>query len=59
MKKMINWLRSHPARLYLAVFILMILPAVLLFPLALAGGTAGMIVLLFVIILANIAILLF
>ena len=59
MKKALLRLRSHPARFYLGAFILMIVPAVLLFPLALAGGTAGMVILLVVIIFSNLAIVIF
>lgn len=59
MKKVIGWVRSHPARFYLAAFILMIVPAGLLYPQAQSGGTAGTLIFLMVIILANLAILIF
>lgn len=59
MKKVIDWVRSHPARFYLAAFILMIVPAVILYPLAQSGGSAGTVFFLMIIILANLAILIF
>lgn len=59
MKRFVNWVRSHPARFYLAVFALMILPAVSLYPLAQSGNQLGTLMLMIVIILANLAILIF
>ena len=59
MNDLIQWVRSHPARFYLAIFILLILPAIGLFPLAQADNSFGMALFMLVIVLANIAALLF
>ena len=56
MKEFIQRLRSHPARFYLVVFLLLIIPALLLYPLANAGGQGGMIFFLALIVLANTAV---
>jgi hypothetical protein len=55
MKKLSQQIRAHPARTYLALFLLMILPAVVLYPLGRSGNQVGMGVFLALIILANIA----
>jgi len=57
MKEFIQRLRSHPARFYLAVFLSLIVPAVLLYPLAESGGQGGMMFFLILIILSNTAVL--
>ena len=52
-----NWLlrmiRSHPARFYLILFIFLIIPALILYPLAQSGNQVGMGIFLALIILAN------
>ena len=55
MNKIISYLKSHPALLYLAVFLLMIIPAILLFPAAEGENQIGLIVFLGLVILANLA----
>ena len=55
MKKLVQHFRSHPARTYLALFLFMILPAVVLYPLARSGNPVGMGIFLALVILANIA----
>lgn len=57
MKQFIQRLRSHPARFYLAVFLSLIIPAVILYPLANAGEQGGMVFFLVLIILSNTAVL--
>lgn len=59
MKRIIQSIRSHPARFYLALFILLIIPALLLYPVAESGDGVGMGFLLALIILANGAALFF
>jgi NADH:ubiquinone oxidoreductase subunit 3 (subunit A) len=59
MKRIIQSIRSHPARFYLALFILLIIPALLLYPVAESGDEVGMGFLLALIILANGAALFF
>jgi hypothetical protein len=59
MKKFTQRLRSHPARTYLALFLLMILPALGLFPLARSGNQIGIGFFLVLIILANIGTIIF
>ena len=53
MKRILQNLRSHPARFYLVLFILLIIPALLLYPLAESGSQVGMGLFLFLIVLAN------
>lgn len=55
MNKLIQIIRSHPARFYLVLFLLMMLPAAILYPLAVSGNQFGMGFFLALIILANIA----
>ena len=55
MKKNIPSLKFHPAIYYLVVFLLMIIPALLLFPVAEAENQVGMIIFLGLVILANLA----
>ena len=55
MNKITAFLRSNPALYYLAVFLLMIIPALLLFPAAEAENQVGMIIFLGIVILANLA----
>jgi len=59
MKRIIQSIRSHPARFFLALFVLMIIPALALYPLAEAGDQASMGIFLALIILANGAALFF
>jgi len=58
MKKMRNLIRAHPARFYLALFTLMILPALSLYPLAASDHRVGIGIALGLIIFANAAALL-
>ena len=53
MNKIIHSLKSHPALYYLVVFLLMIIPALLLFPSAKGENQVGMIIFLGLVILAN------
>ena len=55
MKKIKTFLRSNPALFYLAVFLLMIIPALVLFPAAEGDSQAGIGILLGLVILANTA----
>ena len=55
MNKIILSLRSYPALCYLVVFLLMIIPALLLFPAAEGENQIGMIIFLGLVILANLA----
>ncbi len=55
MKKITLLLKSNPALLYLVIFLLLIVPALLLFPAAEADSQVGMAVLLSLVILANLA----
>jgi hypothetical protein len=55
MSKLIQNFRSHPARFYLALFLLMIIPAIILYPLAESGSLVGMGIFLALIIGGNIA----
>ena len=55
MNKIIHSLKSHPALYYLVVFLLMIIPALLLFPAAEGENQVGMIIFLGFVILANLA----
>jgi hypothetical protein len=59
MKKLSQYLRSNPARTYLALFLLMIGPAIVLYPLAKSGNQIGMSVFLILVILANITAVIF
>lgn len=59
MNRIIQSIRSHPARFYLALFILLIIPALVLYPLAESGSQTGMALFLALIILANAATLFF
>jgi hypothetical protein len=55
MKKITLILKSNPALLYLAIFLLLIVPALLLFPAAESDSQVGMEMLLSLVILANLA----
>lgn len=55
MKRLLGLIRSHPARSYLALFALMVVPALALYPLAESGNRPGMGFALVLIILANAA----
>lgn len=55
MNKLIQAIRSHPARFYLALFLFLIIPAIILYPLAESGSLVGMRIFLALIIGANIA----
>jgi len=55
MKNLLRVIRSHPARFFLVLFLLMILSAVLLYPLAASDSRFGMGFFLALIILANAA----
>ena len=55
MNKIILPLKSHPALYYLVVFLLMIIPALLLFPTAEGENQVGTIIFLGFVILANLA----
>jgi len=55
MNKLIQSIRSHPARFYLALFLFLIIPAIILYPLAESGSLVGMTIFLALIIGANIA----
>jgi len=55
MKKIIVSLKSDPALYYLVVFLLMIIPALLLFPAAEGENQVGLIIFLGLVILANLA----
>jgi len=55
MNKITAFLRSNPALYYLVVFLLMIIPALLLFPAAEGENQIGLIVFLGLVILANLA----
>ena len=57
MKQFIQRLRSRPSRFYFVVFLSLIIPAVLLYPMANAGEQGGMIFFLALIILSNTAVL--
>jgi NADH:ubiquinone oxidoreductase subunit 3 (subunit A) len=59
MNRIIQSIRSHPARFYLVLFILLIIPALVLYPLAESGSQIGMALFLALIILANAAALFF
>lgn len=58
MNKLIQAIRSHPARFSLALFLTLIIPAIILYPLAESGSLVGMGIFLAFIILANLAALL-
>ena len=55
MKRLLQTIRSHPARFFLILFVLLIIPALVLYPLAESGNQIGMGILLALIILANTA----
>lgn len=55
MKNIKRLVRSYPVRVYLVLFFLLIIPALVLYPLAESGSQVGMGLFLFLIILANIA----
>lgn len=55
MNKLIPFLKSRPALIYLVLFLLMIGPALLLFPAAESDSQTGMIVFSGLVILANLA----
>lgn len=55
MKNIIQLIRSYPIRVYLILFFLLIIPALILYPLAESGSQVGMGLFLVLIILANIA----
>lgn len=55
MNKIILFLKSNPALYYLVLFLLMIVPALLLFPTAEGENRVGMIIFLGFVILANLA----
>jgi len=55
MKKLTQKFRSHPARAYLALFLCLMVPAVILYPVAQSGNQVGMGFFLALIILANFA----
>ncbi len=55
MKKITTFLKSNPALFYLVVFLVMIVPALLLFPAAEGDSQAGIGILLGLVILANLA----
>jgi len=57
MNKIIHIVRSHPGRVFLILFLLLIIPALVLYSLAEAGNQAGMGITLAMIILANVAVL--
>ena len=59
MNRIIQSIRSHPARFYLVLFLLLIIPALVLYPLAESGSLVGMTLFLALIILANAAALFF
>jgi len=59
MKRIIQWVQSHSSGFYLVLFILLIVPALVLFPLAESGSSVGMVLFLALIILANAAALFF
>ena len=56
MKKIIHSLKSHPAMYYLVVFLLMVIPALLLFQAANGENQIGMVIFLGLVILANLAV---
>jgi NADH:ubiquinone oxidoreductase subunit 3 (subunit A) len=58
MKKIILFLNSRPALYYLILFLVMIVPALLLFPTAEGENQLGMIVFLGLVILANLIVVL-
>ena len=53
MNKVLQIIRSHPARFFFILFCLLIIPALVLFPMAESGSQAGMGFCLTLIILAN------
>jgi preprotein translocase subunit SecY len=55
MNKIISFLKSSPALFYLVIFLLLIMPALLLFPAAEVDSQVGMGTLLSLVILANLA----
>jgi len=55
MNKINHFLKSHPAFIYLGIFLLMTVPALLLFPAAESNSQAGMIIFSGLVILANLA----
>jgi len=55
MKKISTFLKSQPALYYLVVFLLMIIPALLLFPAAEGDNQLGLIIFLGLVVLANLA----
>lgn len=57
MNKILENIRSHPPRFFLVLFLLLMVPAVILYPLAQSGSQAGMGLCLALIILANGAVL--
>jgi len=59
MNRIIQSIRSHPARFYLVLFLLLIIPALVLYPLAESGSLVGMTLFLALIIPANAAALFF
>ncbi len=59
MKNISQKIRSHPARFYLILFLFLIIPAVVLYPLAESESQVGMGIFLALIILANLTALFF
>jgi hypothetical protein len=57
MNKILESIRSYPGRFFLILFLLLIIPAVLLFPMAQSESQTGMGICLALIILANGAVL--
>jgi hypothetical protein len=53
MNKILEIIRSHPARFFLVLFFSLIIPAVVLYPLGVRDSQTGMAICLAVIILAN------
>jgi len=57
MNRIIKTIRSRPARFFLVLFLLLILPALILYPMAESGSQIGMAFALALIVLANILVL--
>ncbi len=57
MNRIIQSIRSRPARFFLVLFLLLILPALILYPMAESGSQVGMGFALALIVLANIMVL--
>ena len=55
MNKLTQYIQSHPARFFLVLFLLMIIPAIILYSLAESGSLVGMGIFLALIIGANTA----